>query len=217
MCGRCRSFLGPPSPPLCPRCGAPLLVTGRTRDSTCTDCEAWPASLRFARAACLYEAPADTLVHAFKYKGWSALSAILAGLMAGAHLPEEVREEATTCIPVPTTAARRRQRGYDQARLLAFDFARLTGRTVTHALVRTGNSTTQTALQPVARGANVAGGFRLAEREAERLLGSHVLLVDDVLTTGATAAECARTLARAGVRCSSLITFARALVGRTRT
>lgn len=214
VCGRCRSLLSPPAPPLCTRCGAPLLRTGRQEGHTCPDCRTWPSALRFARSACLYEPPADGLVHALKYHGWRIVAAPLAERMAATRLPEEVEAEARVCVPVPTTAARRRQRGYDQAALLAHAFAQRSGRTVCHALARTGNSVTQTALQPVARGANVAGGFRVAERESALLAGAHVLLVDDVLTTGATAAECVRTLAAAGIRCVSLITFARAPVAR---
>ena len=217
VCRRCRSLLAPPAPPLCQRCGAPLLLTGRNEGTRCPDCRAWPPSLRFARSACLYQPPADRLVHALKYQGWSLVAAVLARRMTQVVLPDEVNLEARLCIPVPTTRARRRQRGYDQAWLLAGAFAALTGRTAAQALLRMGNSVTQTALQPIARGANVAGGFRVDERFTPSVAGAHVLLVDDVLTTGATAIECARTLVGAGARCVSLITFARALVARSRT
>jgi ComF family protein len=192
-------------------------MTGRLAGPTCTDCREWPPALRFARSACLYEPPADELVHALKYHGWRVAVDAMVERMAAVRLPAEVEREARICVPVPTAAARRRQRGYDQAALLARAYARLTGRDFAEALLRSGNAVTQTALQPVARGANVAGGFRAAERVATLLTGAHVLLVDDVLTTGATAAECVRTLTAAGVRCVSLITFARALVARSRT
>ncbi|MGH7443671.1 MAG: ComF family protein, partial [Longimicrobiales bacterium] len=76
---------------------------------------------------------------------------------------------------------------------------------------------TQTHLQPAARAANVAGAFRV-RRGADALLhGAHVLLVDDVLTTGATAGECAATLVAAGARCATIVTFARALDARRLT
>lgn len=150
-------------------------------------------------------------MQSLKYNGWKALAAPMAERMAAVALPEETREEATFIVHVPTTAARRRQRGYDQAKLLADAFARCTGRSVRAALVRSGERGSQTALQPIARAANVAGGFRVDRTEATGLAGAHVLLVDDVLTTGATAIECAATLVAAGVRCVSVVTFARAL------
>jgi predicted amidophosphoribosyltransferase len=150
-------------------------------------------------------------VHALKYNGWKALAEPMAERMAAIALPDETREEVRFVVHVPTTSARRRQRGYDQARLLADAFARRTGLSARAALVRSAERGSQTALQPIARAANVAGGFRVDRSEAAGLAGAHVLLVDDVLTTGATAIECAGTLVAAGVRCVSVITFARAL------
>lgn len=215
VCRLCRARMRPLAPPLCRRCGAPLLATGRTIEETCADCRHWPAALHNARSAFHYAEPADRLVRALKYHGWHSLAPVLAECMARIPLPADVDRETRICVPVPTTAERRRQRGYDQARLIAEAFAARTGRQVLAALIREGNARTQTALQAAARGANVAGGFRPDGSLAASLMDAHVLLVDDVLTTGATAAECARTLAAAGVRRSSLITFARALDARS--
>ena len=214
VCRRCRSLLRPLPPPHCPRCGAPRLATGREPGPECSHCEPWPPALRCARTACLLHPPADVLVHQLKYRGWRALALPLAERMAATRLPDDVMDEALVCVPVPTTTARLRQRGYNQAELLARAFAARTGRTVRNVLERAGGARSQTALQPVARGANVAGAFRVAAGAAPELRRAHLLLVDDVLTTGATAAECTRTLQAAGARCVSLITFARALDAR---
>lgn len=137
-------------------------------------------------------------------------------MMARIRLPEPMRS-ATICVPVPTTSSRLRSRGYNQAELLARAFAERTGRKLCNALSRDGKGNTQTTLQPVARRANVAGAFRIRRRDSRSVVGASVLLIDDVLTTGATASACVVELHDAGVRDIGLITFARALDARRLT
>lgn len=216
VCRRCRALLRPLPPPNCDRCGAPRLATGRATTGSCPECERWPSILIAARSACLLHPPADTLVHQLKYRGWKALGTVMGQRMAALALPESARE-AACCVPVPTTRVRYRQRGYNQAELLARAFAAATGREVRRMLERTRGAPSQTTLQPVARGANVAGAFRVPASETRSLQGAHLLLIDDILTTGATAVECARTLDAAGARCITLVTFARALDARRLT
>lgn len=122
-------------------------------------------------------------------------------------------DEARFVVPVPTTRQRIRERGYNQAAVLAAEFARQTGRHVIDALKRKPGNSTQTTLQPLARKANVAAAFRAAPPSI-RLRNANVVLVDDVLTTGATASACALALKNAGVRCTGIMTFARALGSR---
>jgi ComF family protein len=206
VCRRCRSILRSPPAPRCPRCAAPRRMTGLSADGfTCPECTAWPDALRCARAACLLEPPADRLVHQLKYRGWRALASPLGERMAAVPWPDDAHESALV-IPVPTTARRIAERGYNQAAMLAAAYAAATSRTMADLLRRAVATRTQTTLQPAARAANVAGAFTLAADVS----GRHVILVDDVLTTGATAAECANTLHRAGACCIRLITFARA-------
>ncbi len=112
---------------------------------------------------------------------------------------------------------KRRERGYNQAELLARVFARHTGRRVVPALEGVNRTTSQTTLQPLGRRANVAGTVRAHPVRSRALKGGDVVLIDDVLTTGATAAECARALAEAGVERVTLVTFARALDARRLT
>lgn len=217
VCGRCRSRLRSLPAPACPRCGAPRLRTGREPGPTCRECRAWPAALRSARSACLLHPPADRIVHQLKYRGWSALGAFMGQRMAALALPPDVEREARIVVPVPTTRQRARARGYNQAALIAHGFAQHTGRCVLPLLLRDTAGGSQTTLQPAARRANVAGAFHAAHDAESRVRDAHVILVDDVLTTGATAVECSRVLVEAGARCVSLVTFARALDARRLT
>ncbi len=150
-------------------------------------------------------------MHQLKYRGWHCLAGTLAEVLARVALPEDVAGEARFVLAVPTTRRRLRERGYNQAEAIARAFAARTRRTLASGLERAPTKGSQTTLQPLARRANVAGAFSVAPALAARLEGAHPLLVDDVLTTGATALECARVLAQGGARCVSVLTFARAL------
>ena len=206
VCRRCRALLRAPPAPRCSRCGAPRRMTGLIADSfTCPECAEWPDALRLARSACLLEPPADRLVHQLKYRGWRALGIPLGEHMAAVRWPLDAHEPATV-VAVPTTRARIAERGYNQAGMLAAAYASATSRQLLEPLQRAAAMRTQTTLQPAARAANVAGAFTLAAD----VRGRHVILVDDVLTTGATAAQCATALHGAGACCVRLITFARA-------
>jgi ComF family protein len=119
-------------------------------------------------------------------------------------------------VPVPTTAARLRERGYNQAALLADGVGRGLGLPVYDALERGGSGRSQTALAPAERRENVRGACRARRSAARPVAGAHVLLIDDVLTTGATAAEAASALTETGATAVTLVTFARALPGRAR-
>jgi len=211
ICRRCRARLPVPPAPTCARCGAPRLRTGRSEpELACRECEHWPPALRAARSACLLLPPADRVVHQLKYRGWRALAVPMAERMATVALPPDVEAEARVVVPVATTATRRRVRGYNQAGLLAEAYAARTGRQLLEALERSTARSSQIALQPAERGANVTGAFRVVAGRERGLQAASILLVDDVLTTGATAGECARVLVGAGARSVSILTFARA-------
>lgn len=117
-------------------------------------------------------------------------------------------------VPVPTTAERIERRGYNQAGLLADVVATRLGLPTRAVLERRRAPRSQTALSPLERRENVRGAFGAREPLDGRSAGTDALLVDDVLTTGATAGEAARALSAVGARSVSLITFARALPGR---
>ncbi len=173
----------------------------------CRVCRAWPAELREARSAVWLDAGARDAVHALKYGGWAGLAVELADVMR-----ERVPAPAADAllVPVPLTERRQRQRGYNQSERIATALG-AGWRLPVHAdvLVRLRAGRTQTALTPAARLANVAGAF--AARPHVRA-GAPLVLVDDVFTTGATLAECARTLAGAGWHAVTAVTFGRAVI-----
>jgi ComF family protein len=210
VCRRCRSLLRPPPSPICQRCGAPSLRTGRAATEMCGLCESWPAHITHARTAFLLQPPADRIVHQLKYRGWHCLGAVVGETLARVEMPAAMRE-SNAVIAVPTTRSRIRERGYNQAGLIAESFARQTQRSLVHWLERAGSASSQTTLQPAKRAANVAGAFRLRPGSEDRVKNARILLIDDVLTTGATVSECAGTLADAGAASISVLTFARAL------
>lgn len=154
---------------------------------------------------------ARDIVHALKYGGWVEVAQGMAERMARLDWPDDVREERAGVIAVPLAAARERERGFNQSALLARHLAqRWKVPDWSDALRRDRATRTQTQLTPEARTRNVSGAFRAPAEARERLRGAHVVLVDDVLTTGATALACAGALRLAGARIVSIVTFGRA-------
>ena len=206
VCASCRLHLRTPPAPFCSRCQAPR-GTGQAPGETCLECKDWPPVLASARAAVVLESTAGAMIHALKYRGWRNI----AGLM-GQKMPRDGLSALPSApvIPVPTTSWRRRTRGYNQAAVLAREVSRLWNRPLLEALVRP-SGRTQVRLGPRERAENVRGAFRVLERFRSRIQGRDVILVDDVLTTGATAQAAAKALEAAGVGSVHLRTFARAL------
>lgn len=114
-------------------------------------------------------------------------------------------------IPIPTTRARVRRRGYNQAMLLARSLSKETGIPILDGLIREEGRRSQVALSPLARRSNTRGSFRLVPAPERTLEGRSILLVDDVLTTGATALAAAEVLGEGGISDAGLITFARSI------
>ncbi|MGW8267887.1 MAG: double zinc ribbon domain-containing protein [Longimicrobiales bacterium] len=205
-CSRCRSRLQAPTPPFCPRCQLPR-GTGHAVGEACEECARWAPVLVSARAAVVLDEVSGPLVRALKYRGWSGLVDLMSRMMVR-DLPPGFTEP--TVVPVPTTPWRCRTRGYNQAALLAAGVARRGSLPLVEALRREGGRT-QVELGPRERTSNVRGAFRLAANARSRIRGREVILVDDVLTTGATATAAARTLESGGVARVALLTFARSL------
>jgi ComF family protein len=154
---------------------------------------------------------ARQIVHALKYGGRTEVAAGMAARMARLTWPRDVVTERTAVVAVPLARVRHRERGYNQSALLASHIAAAWGLPDWSMMVeRTRKTSTQTQLTPEARRRNVSGAFRSTAAARGRLDGAHCILVDDVLTTGATAVACGEALRQGGARIVSLVTFGRA-------
>lgn len=209
LCGACEAQIPTAGSPLCTICGLPFGDQGL--DHLCAACTRRRPRFTLARARTMYgpggRNPAVELLHRLKYGRDLAMAPILAGLLADA-MP--VRGEYEVVVPVPLHRARLRWRGFNQAVPLA--------RAVAHrwrcpvdvlALARHRATPPQVGLPAAARRANVRDAFVL--RRPAAVDRRRVLLIDDVMTTGATLDECSGVLLRAGARTVDALVLARAL------
>ena len=210
VCALCWSRLALLAAPKCARCGHP------SRGRACRFCEMLPPFVRTARSVCwVPHEVGSAVVHALKYHGWTGAARDMASRMARLDWPPDVLAERAALIPVPLTTERRRERGFNQALLLSDALSPHWRIPVWRdALVRTRSTGTQTRLTPGERSANVHGAFAVPDGTTlgprERMRGLHLVVVDDVLTTGATLNACATALFNAGARTISYVTFGRA-------
>jgi len=155
-----------------------------------------------------YESVLRELIHLYKYSGIRTLAGPLGNLLAAA-LPRDERFDAIT--PVPLHWRRKWQRGFNQSELLARCLAKRCGIPPIETLRRVRPTLTQAGLSNTARRGNVTAAFRCRRDalRAGRVAGRRLLLVDDVMTTGSTAAACAAALKRAGAERVALVTVAR--------
>lgn len=190
--------------PCCEACGRPLLP----EDDSCQDCRAAPRYFRRARAFGRYEGALREAILRLKYRGEYSLAPPLGRLLA-----EVARVEfpgASVIVPVPLHPRRYRERGYNQAELLAVVLARELGLPLAPAaLARREATSVQAQLDPAGRRRNVHNAF--SPGDTALCCGAVILLVDDVLTTGATASECARALLTGGARAVDVAALARSV------
>jgi ComF family protein len=184
------------TPPLCQHCSKPLLPYSTY--SVCYDCYSHPLRLSGLRAVSTYQEPLRSCIHALKYEGNTRLAEPLGLLLAKSYRAYGLR--ADVVVPVPLHSERQRQRGYNQAFLLAEVCARLAGVPVSNSLlVRHRATSAQVGLAAQERLQNVAGAFLCTPTFAHGVLhGRTIVIIDDVCTTGATIEACAAPLFAAG-------------------
>lgn len=200
LCSHCLATMPRARPPRCPVCWMP------GAGGVCRRCRDQPFAFVAARCPFVYDGAAREAVHALKYEGVSAVAELMAQAMA--ECLEEWAPAAAALVPVPLTGARRRSRGYNQSEMLARELSGLSGLPLAAGVLtrRRGAPPQARATDEAARRANVADAF--AVRQGDPLAGP-LLLVDDVMTSGATLDACARALRGAGHDPVYALTFAR--------
>lgn len=206
VCPQCLGAVVFNRPPFCVRCSRPLGTD--IRHMRCRHCRRQNPSFDFAWSACLYEDPLKDLIHRFKYHQKTGLRRILADLMASFIREYNLdMEQFDVIIPVPLSSTRLRERGYNQTQLLAEELVRTFSIPCTgNHLVRARHTQPQTLLDEKQRWTNIKGAFTI--RQPNVLKRKNILLIDDLLTTGATACEAARALKAAGAGTVGVLTLA---------
>ena len=212
LCGRCWDDLERIEGPVCRVCGTPLPrfpgAAGAEGGQTCGACLARGSPLAYARSAARYGDLVREAIHALKFKGRRSMAAPLGDLLIETAARHLAGRPVDLLLPVPLHRRRERERGFNQAELLARRVATAWGVPVgRRVVIRRAATVPQTELTAPERWANVRDAFALARPEA--IAGRHVVLVDDLVTTGATARACARCLMRGGAASVGLLTVAR--------
>lgn len=197
--------------PVCARCGAPFSHDVGA-GALCARCIADPPDFDSARAAVVYDDASHGLIVSYKHGDRTELTPLLAQWLrrAGSGL----LAHGAILTPAPLHRSRLFSRRYNQAALLCAALAQQSGAAVEPMLLeRTRATPPQKNLSPEARRRNVAGAIAIRPAQADRAIGAHIVLVDDVLTTGATLSACARALKNAGARRVDALVLARVVRG----
>lgn len=207
LCAACWSKLTFITRPYCERLGIPFAYDpgpGMLSSQAIAD----PPAYRRARAAARFDDVARNLVHAFKYGDRLDLAPVLGRWMA--HAGADLFDGACALVPVPLHWRRLWARRFNQSSMLAEDIAAACSVSVLHgALKRTKSTRQQVGLSQAERRQNVQGAFQVPGDMKPQIRGLRVVLIDDVLTSGATAEACTRALLRAGAKDVDVLVFAR--------
>lgn len=200
--------------PVCDGCGAAFEFDGGDlAEGRCAACLARPYAFARCRAACVYDENSRELILRFKHGDQQQFAPLFARWISRAAAP--LIEEADVVVPVPLHPLRLLARRFNQAAEIARPLARTAGLDyLPDALIRARRTDTQGGKSARGRRLNVRSAFDVSESGARRIKGRRVLLIDDVLTTGATAEACASALLGAGARAIDLAVIARVRTAR---
>ncbi len=207
VCRDCQARAEFIEPPFCRRCGQ-VFKGEITNTFECSNCRDLELHFHFARSAVIARNPVLEAIHRFKYDRDLCLEPFLAGLLIRQAAPLLRNAGWHRIVPVPLHVKKQRDREFNQAARIARCLSRATGIPLDNRLLRRVQPTrTQTKLTREERIANVRRAFALCSEV--RLDGQRIVLIDDVLTTGATTSECARVLRVAGAAEVCVWTIAR--------
>jgi ComF family protein len=199
-------------PPVCRKCGRPQRLAAAEND-LCGQCATAAYYFSSARAVALYEGLLREILAELKYRFRPDLGAVLGILLVEWIKLHQDFRESDILIPVPINHQKLMERGYNQAELLAKPLQRYLGIDLkTNIIVRDKVTRSQNELNKEERFSNIKDAFRVVNSEA--LAQAKVLLIDDILTTGATASEAARVLLRAGAKEVKVLTLAAGVIDK---
>jgi ComF family protein len=209
ICSGCLSEIHWIEPPLCSVCGTPF-VSREVVNHTCGACLSKRKYFTMARALGSYDGSVQEAIHRWKYEGRTSFSPFFGKWMAEGLCRYWAPKFFDLLIPVPLHPHRLRERGFNQALLLAKELSHRTGIPYRKRILQKRKPTLpQVSLSGVEREKGVRGSFRVVGREG--LEGKSILLVDDVYTTGATVNECSKVLLAGGAKRVDVLTLAHAL------
>ncbi len=207
LCAGCWSKLSPITRPFCEKLGIPFTYDPGPGIFSMQAIADPPAYAR-ARAAVRYDEIARTLVHALKYGDRLDLAPVMGRWIARAGA--ELTADADALVPVPLHWRRLWARRFNQSAALAKVVSQLSGVAVAHRALRRVKATPQqVGLSKNERAENVQGAFRVPKEAKAQIAGRHLVLIDDVLTSGSTVDACTRALLRGGARQVDVLVFAR--------
>jgi len=202
VCGQCLSDVKIIRPPFCKKCGRPFISEETLKyspDHLCAGCRGKRLSFHSVRAVGVYDGALRKLIHHYKFNGQRFLGEFLSGIML-----ENIREKFDSIdfdavMSVPLHKKRLREREFDQSLLLSLNIGKnLDIPVITDNLIRNRYTRPQLELKKKERFQNVKQAFTVKRKE--EIKGKQILLIDDVLTTGATIHECARVLKKKGAK-----------------
>jgi len=189
MCNNCLDYIPEVKPPLCRFCGRPI-----KKRNPCRFCKK-KIYIDYGRAFMLFIPPYDKIIHHLKYRKKTKLAVFLGRAMASIIKSDYFLKDADTIVPVPLFWWKNLRRGYNQAALLSEIISQECNIKMNDILKRIKNTKSQTKLKEQKRRKNVLNAFALKSNTIEN---KTIILIDDVMTTGATINECARVLKNAG-------------------